>query len=92
MSGRVGRQNTVHLIIVTVSWIFFRQGKLTTHKEEEVYPKNPYLQDFQSAEVRAYTLSPLTLAKTQVPLQRTKEKDHLKVFWEGSLFPRTVMT
>ncbi|XP_003475428.1 protein misato homolog 1 [Cavia porcellus] len=26
------------------------QGKLTTHKEEEVYPKNPYLQDFQSAE------------------------------------------
>ncbi|XP_010642136.1 protein misato homolog 1 isoform X4 [Fukomys damarensis] len=26
------------------------QGKLTTHKEEEVYPKNPYLQDFRSAE------------------------------------------
>ncbi|KAM6168966.1 protein misato homolog 1 [Erethizon dorsatum] len=26
------------------------KGKLTTHKEEEVYPKNPYLQDFQSAE------------------------------------------
>ncbi|EHA99573.1 misato-like protein 1 [Heterocephalus glaber] len=26
------------------------QGKLTTHKEEEVYPKNPYLQDFQNAE------------------------------------------
>ncbi|XP_005411668.1 PREDICTED: protein misato homolog 1 isoform X2 [Chinchilla lanigera] len=26
------------------------QGKLTTHKEEEIYPKNPYLQDFQSAE------------------------------------------
>lgn len=26
--------------------IFFRQGKLTTHKEE-LCPKNPYLQDFE---------------------------------------------
>nr|BAG58165.1 unnamed protein product [Homo sapiens] len=35
------------------------QGKLTTHKEE-LYPKNPYLQDFLSAEVRASVLNFLT--------------------------------
>lgn len=35
----------------------FRQGKLTTHKEE-LCPKNPYyLQDLQSAEVRASALN-----------------------------------
>ena len=31
--------------------ISLRQGKLTTHTEE-LYPKNPYLQDLLSAEVR----------------------------------------
>lgn len=36
--------------------ISFREGKLTTHTEE-LHPKNPYLQDLLSAEVRALALS-----------------------------------
>ncbi|XP_023569347.1 protein misato homolog 1 [Octodon degus] len=34
------------LLDAAIAW----QGKLTTHKEEKIYPKNPYFQDFQSAE------------------------------------------
>lgn len=34
----------------TPSPLFFRQGKLTTHREEK-HPKNPNLQDLLSAEV-----------------------------------------
>ncbi|XP_026312837.1 protein misato homolog 1 isoform X1 [Piliocolobus tephrosceles] len=40
------------------------QGKLTTHKEE-LCPKNPYLQDFLSAEVRASALNFLTRGPPQ---------------------------
>lgn len=46
---RLERESNGHFFPAS-SPLFFRQGKLTTHREEE-YPKNPNLQDLLSAEV-----------------------------------------
>lgn len=54
MCTEAGESETIAVINQTP--FSFRQGKLTTHKEE-LYPQNPYLQDLLSAEVRASALS-----------------------------------
>lgn len=56
--------------------ISFRQGKLTTHKEEP-HPKNPYLQDLLSAEVRASARSFQTRHSHQGPRDRGFESHTL---------------
>lgn len=61
--------------------IFFRQGKLTTHKEE-LYPKNPYLQNCLSAEVRAAKLNFLNQCYNQSAFTGAENKEdfnHLKL-------------
>uniref|UniRef100_A0A2K5NI77 Protein misato homolog 1 n=1 Tax=Cercocebus atys TaxID=9531 RepID=A0A2K5NI77_CERAT len=73
-------------------------GKLTTHKEE-LCPKNPYLQDFLSAEVRASVhflcLSsgspPLTTATTPKPLIPTEASIRVwSDFLRVHLHPRSI--